>query len=57
MQLALAVLIFVLLFQTLQFPALAIQFGLITIDLALLIGLPILLALQLVADQGSGAET
>jgi hypothetical protein len=46
-----------LLFEAFQFAALTIQFGLVRIDLALLIGLPDLLSLELIADQRSSAQT
>jgi hypothetical protein len=39
-----------------KLPALTIELGLIRLDLSLLIGLPDLLTLELIADQGAGAQ-
>jgi hypothetical protein len=45
-----------LLFEPFKFPALTVQLRLIAINLALLVGLLDLLALELVADQRAGAQ-
>ena len=49
--------VFFLFFQLFELAPLAIQLGLIGVDLALLIGLLLFLSLQLIADQRAGAKT
>ena len=46
-----------LLLEAFQLTALSIEFGLIGVDLALLLRLPDLLPLELIADQRTSAET
>jgi hypothetical protein len=46
-----------LLFESLQLAALAVQFSLVRINLALLIGLSDFLALELISNQCSAAQT
>jgi hypothetical protein len=53
----LGVLIFVLFFQTLKLPPLAVKLGLVGFDLTLLLYLLVFLALQLIAHQRAGAKT
>jgi hypothetical protein len=43
--------------ESLKFPSLAIQFGLVSIDLPLLFALRLLLALELIADERSGSQS
>ena len=49
--------IFPLFPEPFQFAPLAFQFGLIGIDLSLLVGLTILLSLELISDQGATSQS
>jgi hypothetical protein len=46
-----------LFFQLFELTSLAVKLGLIGADLSLLLGLPLFLTLQLIADQRPGPET